>query len=212
MPTVYGVALNDRASLERLGPALHAPPYQAPPVAPVLYLKPANTWAIDGAQVAVPADPGLVQVGATLGIVIGRRATRVAAADAMAHIAGYLIASDLSEPHDSHFRPAVRQRCRDGFCPMSEMRPRSAVRDPDGALIRLDIDGREVHRRSLATMVRSVSRLIADVSEFMTLDDGDVLLVGPADQPPLARAGQSVAITIDGLGTLRHTLVAEDVR
>ncbi|HEX6706363.1 MAG TPA: fumarylacetoacetate hydrolase family protein [Albitalea sp.] len=207
MPTVYGVALNDRASLERLGPALHAPPYQAPPLAPVLYLKPANTWAEEGAAVPVPAR---VQVGATLGIVIGRTATRIGAADAVSHIAGYLVASDLSLPHDSHFRPAVRQRCRDRFCPMSEMRPRAALPDPDAADIRIEIDGREVHRRSLATLVRGVARLIADITEFMTLADGDVLLVGAPDAPPLAGPGQSVAITIAGLGTLRHTLVAED--
>ena len=43
MPTVYGAALNDRATLARLGGQLHEPPYLAPPVAPVLYVKPANT-------------------------------------------------------------------------------------------------------------------------------------------------------------------------
>jgi 5-oxopent-3-ene-1,2,5-tricarboxylate decarboxylase / 2-hydroxyhepta-2,4-diene-1,7-dioate isomerase len=201
MPTVYGAALNDRATLARLGGQLHEPPYLAPPVAPVLYVKPANTWAAEG----VPADPGVVRVDATLGIVIGRTATRVAPADALSHVGGYVIASDLSLPHDSHFRPAVRERCRDGFCPMSRIFP--AASQP-GA-IRVQIDGVEVHRRDLESLVRGVAALIADVSEFMTLAEGDVLLVGPPEGAPLARPGQSVAIVIESLGTLRHRLVAE---
>ncbi|WP_280154238.1 fumarylacetoacetate hydrolase family protein [Piscinibacter sp. XHJ-5] len=209
MPTVYGVALNDSATLARLGRRLHEPPYQAPPAAPVLYLKPANTWAPDGADVAVPAEPGVVRVGATLGIVIGRAATRVDRADALSHIGGYVVASDLELPHDSHFRPAVRQRCRDGFCPMSTVFPASSLSDPDQAVIRTRIDGQEVHHRTLATLVRSVPALIADITGFMTLSAGDVLLVGPPDEAPLARAGQSILVAIDGLGTLRHHLVAE---
>lgn len=209
MPTVYGVALNDRATLARLAAQLHEPPYRAPPAAPVLYLKPANTWAAEGADVPVPADPGVVRVDATLGIVIGRAATRVAAADAPAHVGGWVIASDLTLPHDSHFRPAVRQRCRDRFCPMSTVFPAASLPDPHAAVVRVRIDGETVHRRRLDTLVRSVAALIADVSEFMTLAEGDVLLIGPPEGAPLARAGQSVAITIDGLGTLHHRLVEE---
>jgi len=55
-----------------------------------------------------------------------------------------------------------------------------------------------------------VARLIADVSEFMTLHPGDLLLLGPAPDAPRARAGQRVAISIEGLGTLENPLVAEE--
>ena len=66
---VIGVLLNHRPALAALGDAVHAPPYKAPPRAPVLYLKPRNTQVADGARVAVPVGvpaPGLVTASATL--------------------------------------------------------------------------------------------------------------------------------------------------
>ncbi|WZB64115.1 fumarylacetoacetate hydrolase family protein [Achromobacter xylosoxidans] len=69
---MVGAALNYRQQLEALGEAAHAPPYQRPPQAPVLYIKPANTHAQDGDAILVPVDVAEVQVGACLGIVFGR--------------------------------------------------------------------------------------------------------------------------------------------
>ena len=77
--TVYGVLLNDPATLVRLAAAFSAPPYRAPPVAPVLYIKPRNTYAGDGADVAIPGDPGHVDIGATVGAITGRASGSVAA-------------------------------------------------------------------------------------------------------------------------------------
>jgi 5-oxopent-3-ene-1,2,5-tricarboxylate decarboxylase/2-hydroxyhepta-2,4-diene-1,7-dioate isomerase len=207
--TIYGALLNDRATLARLGTALHESPYMAPPQAPVLYIKTANTRAPDGAAVAVPAQPGIVQVNATVGALIGTRACRVARAKALGHVAGYVIASDLSLPIESYYRPAVRQRCRDAFCPLSAVVPPQPALSPDALEIVVHIDGREAHRRNTATLVRSLAQLIADMTEFMTLEPGDLLLLGPPDAAPTARAGQSVHIDVAGLGSLTHSLVNE---
>jgi 5-oxopent-3-ene-1,2,5-tricarboxylate decarboxylase/2-hydroxyhepta-2,4-diene-1,7-dioate isomerase len=65
------------------------------------------------------------------------------------------------------------------------------------------------HRRSLSGLLRPAHQLLADVSEFMTLEAGDILMLGAPDDAPLARAGQSVRIEVDGLGALGHSLVAE---
>ena len=54
--TLYGVLLNYRGALAALGEAVNKPPYKAPPKAPVLYIKPANTWIGDGAPIPVPSD------------------------------------------------------------------------------------------------------------------------------------------------------------
>ena len=58
-------------------------------------------------------------------------------------------------------------------------------------------------------MQRSVARLIAEVSSFMTLARGDLLMLGAGPAAALARAGQTVRITIEPIGTLEHRLVAE---
>ena len=209
---VYAALLNHRAALDALGAAAQRPPYQAPPKAPVLYVKPRNTLAGDGVAVAVPAEAGELEVGATLGIVVGRTACRVAAADAPAHVAGYVVAADLCIPHASFYRPSVRLRARDGFCPIGPRVVASeAVADPDALAVRVAIDGAPRQSTSTAGMVRPVARLLADVSEFMTLSPGDVLLLGVAAGAPRARAGQRVEVGIEGLGALRFTLVAEEV-
>ena len=207
--TVVATLLNDAATLARLGEALHAPPYRAPPVAPVLSIKPRSSIVGHRARVAVPA--GGVELGATLGIVVGRTACCVDAADALAHVAGYTIVLDLSLAQESLYRPGLHLRARDGFCPIGPMVvARALVADPDALAVAVAVDGVAVWRGSTGGRLRGVARLLADVSEFMTLAPGDVLALGAADGAPRARAGQEVAVTIDGLGTLATRLVAEE--
>ena len=208
--TVYGTLLNHRDALAALGEQVHAAPYKAPPKAPVLYIKPRNTWAEPGAAVGVPADAPELEMGATLGLVIGRTACRVSETDALGFVAGYVVMNDISVPHAAVYRPSMRFKCRDGFCPIGPVVPASASIDPDALAITVAIDGTVVQRSSTAGLIRPVARLLADVTEFMTLHPGDVLAVGVAAGSPRARAGQRVRITIEGVGELEHTLVAED--
>jgi 5-oxopent-3-ene-1,2,5-tricarboxylate decarboxylase/2-hydroxyhepta-2,4-diene-1,7-dioate isomerase len=205
---VYSAQLNDPRQLLQLGDAVHQPPYKAPPVQPVLAVRPRNALAADGQAIAVPA--GGVRTGASLGLVVGRTACRLALADAAAHIAGYLIANDLSLPLASHYRPAVRQMARDGFCPLGPaVVPAGAVSGPDDLAITLLLDGQPAWQGTSGGRVRSAARLLCDVSAFMTLQPGDVLLLGISADAPLARAGQAMAVAIAGLGMLHNTLVAE---
>jgi 5-oxopent-3-ene-1,2,5-tricarboxylate decarboxylase/2-hydroxyhepta-2,4-diene-1,7-dioate isomerase len=207
--TVYGALLNDSATVQRLTPQFDSPPYKAPPKAPVLYIKPRNTYAADGAVVGIPVPPGEVRVDATIGLVIGRRATRVAPADAMAHVAGYVLVSDITLPHENYYRPAIRQRCRDNFCPMGRLVRPDAAFDLDAAILTVAINGKPVHQRAFSALVRPAARLIADVTAYMTLAEGDVLLLGPGEGSPLARPGDTVEITVPGLGRLGHRVAAE---
>lgn len=191
---VVGALLNDPATLAALGDALSAPPYKAAPKAPVLQVKPRNTLVGDGAVVAVPADAEALEIGATLAIVIGSGASR---------IAGYTLAADLSiasDTTDRHYRPGVRQRARDGFCPLAaRVLPAATVSSPDALNLTLSIDGETVQRTSTADRVRSVAQLVADVSAFMSLQPGDLLLLGASHGAPRARAGQRIDIAIEGL-------------
>lgn len=207
--TVYGTLLNHRDALAAFGEQVHAAPYKAPPKAPVLFIKPRNTWAEHGAAVAVPADAPELEMGATLGLVIGRTACRVSAANAMSHVAGYVVMNDISVPHAAVYRPSMRFKCRDGFCPMGPVVAANDAIDPDNLAITVALDGEVVHRSSTAGLIRPVAQLLADVTEFMTLHPGDVLAVGVAAGAPRARAGQRVGIAIEGIGQLVHTLVAE---
>ncbi|MCO8574938.1 fumarylacetoacetate hydrolase family protein [Burkholderia multivorans] len=211
--TVYGALLNERAALAALGDAMHAAPYGRPPQAPVLYIKPANTHAPDGAAVVVPAGVEALEIGASVAVVFARRATRVPAARALDYVHGFTLASDVSVPHPDYYRPAVRFKCRDGFCPLGPaIVPAAALADVDAIALSVRIDGEVVARTSTATLIRPVRELIADISAFMSFDAGDVLLLGVAGGAPHARAGSTIEIAADGIGTLRHTLVVEEAR
>jgi 5-oxopent-3-ene-1,2,5-tricarboxylate decarboxylase/2-hydroxyhepta-2,4-diene-1,7-dioate isomerase len=206
--TVYGVLLNDAASIEARRASFVEPPYRVPPVAPILYIKPRNTLAGDGAAVAVPADPGCVRIDATIGAVIGRTAVRVTVDDALSFVTGYAIVSDVTLPHESVYRPAVRNRCRDGFCPIGAVASAEGF-DIAAATITVSINGSETHRRDLSNLVRPLPMLLADMTAFMTLEPGDIVMLGAPDDAPIARPGDVVTIDVPGLATLTHTLVAE---
>ncbi len=192
---VYGVALNFRAELVRLGDQLHRDPYKNPPAAPILYLRPRNTWNVSAAPVRIPANVPALKMAGTLGVVIGPVPNQPA---------GYLAVNDVSIPHESYYRPAIRQRCRDGFCVIG-----SDVIEKPPAEIRTSINGELRTRANIADLVRPIDRLIADIGEFLTLMPGDILLVGEPADAPLAKPGDRVRIDIDGLPPLENQVVSE---
>lgn len=206
--TVYGVVLNDAEERDRLAPAFAEPPYRAPPVAPVLYIKPRTCLLPGGGRVAIDGDLSEITVAPTIGLVFGHDVSRATAGDALAGVAAAVLALDLSEPSDSYYRPAVRQRCRDGFLPVG---PAIAFAPSllDAAIV-THIDAVEVHRWSLDRLVRDAAILVADVSAFMTLAAGDMLLVGLPHDAPRARAGQHVAVEAAGFPGCSVTLIGEE--
>jgi 5-oxopent-3-ene-1,2,5-tricarboxylate decarboxylase/2-hydroxyhepta-2,4-diene-1,7-dioate isomerase len=192
---VYGVALNFRAELEALGQQLYGDPYKAPPAAPVLYLRPRNTWNVSGAPVRIPASIPALKMAGTIGIVIGQEPN---------HPAGYVAVNDVSVPHQSYYRPAIQQRCRDGFCVIG-----AVATDRVPAQIRTSINGEVRSRATLSGMLRPIHRLIADIREFLTLLPGDILLIGEPPDAPLAKAGDRVLVDLDGLPPLENEVVPE---
>jgi 5-oxopent-3-ene-1,2,5-tricarboxylate decarboxylase/2-hydroxyhepta-2,4-diene-1,7-dioate isomerase len=206
--TVIGVLLNHAPALAALGSAVDEPPYKAPPRAPVLYFKPRNTQAGPGSACEVPAGVPALQIGANLGLVIDRTTCGVSERDAPGCIAGFVIVDDLSVPHDSFYRPSVRHTTRDGSCVIGPAVPRARVRDATALAVRVFVEGELVQRTGTGERIRSPARQLADISEFMTLHAGDIVLLGTSAGAPTARAGQRIAIEIDGLGRLEHALVA----
>lgn len=203
--TAYGVALNHRGEVARLAPAFAEAPYKAPPVAPVVYIKPRSCFSVADAPVPLPEDLGEVALSSTLALLFGRDACRVDANDALKAVDAACLAIDVSEPLDSYYRPAIRQLCRDGFLPLG---PLGALPALDGEIVTA-LDGVEAQRWSLADLVRPVGQLIADLSGFMTLKAGDLLLVGTAGNPPRASAGQRIDVTMAGMAPLATRIEKE---
>lgn len=208
--TVYGTLLNHRDALAALGDQVNQVPYKSPPKAPIMYIKPRNTIIGHGDSVTVPSDVAELEIGATLGLVIGKTASKVSLDQAMSFIAGYTIVNDISVPHASFYRPSMRFKCRDGFCPMGPVViPAASIKDPDNLSVTVSIDGAVVQKTNTNNRIRSIAQLLVDVTDFMTLHPGDVLSIGVAAGAPLAKTGQRVSITIEGIGQLENNLIAE---
>lgn len=208
--TVFGTLVNFKGVLEELGDTVNDKPYLSPPVAPVLYIKPANTFNRYGAGIPMPEEITKLEMGASVGIVIGKKAVAVTEESALDYIAGYTIVNDVSVPHDSIYRPAVQHKSRDGFCPIGPwVINRHAIENPDDLLIRVYINDELRQENSTTNLIRSVGRLLADVTEFMTLSPGDVLLVGVPEEAPQASVGDRVRIEIAGIGSLENIIIEE---
>jgi 5-oxopent-3-ene-1,2,5-tricarboxylate decarboxylase/2-hydroxyhepta-2,4-diene-1,7-dioate isomerase len=206
--------LSHRAAYEALKPVMNQPPYGGAPKAPVLFIKPRNTLARDRDAVVVPADIAELEAGACLGLVIGQTACNVPSERALDVIGGYVIVNDVSVPHADYYRPAIRLKCRDGFCPLGpQVTPSASVRNPDALNVRVFIDGRMASSASTRDLVHPIAQILSDVTEFMTLSPGDVLAVGVGFPAPRVRAGQRVRIEIDEVGALENPFgAAEAVR
>jgi 5-oxopent-3-ene-1,2,5-tricarboxylate decarboxylase/2-hydroxyhepta-2,4-diene-1,7-dioate isomerase len=210
---VYATLLNHRRALDALGAAVAAAPYKGAPKSVVLALKPRHALVADGGIVAVDGADDELEVGAALGLVIGTTACAVAEADALRHVAGFLAVADCTVPHASHFRPQIRAMARDASCVLGAVVvPRAQGGDADRVAMRVFVDGVVVASSSTAEHVRSAARLIAEVSDFMTLSPGDVLLTGSAPDGPRVRAGARIAVEIDGVGRVEARVAAGGAR
>lgn len=218
--TVYGTLLNFRRERELLGDRMAASPYNAPPRSPVLYIKPANTWTANGRSIVLPAGADAVWVGATVALLIGPAAADAGAAPAtLERVAGYVLLNDLSLPQPNLFRPPVKYNCADGLLGIGPgVLAASANVDARDFRLEVRIDGELRQTVEFSGLVRDPARLIEDVSEFMTLREGDLLMLGcdvlPDGARLGARAGQRIGISgaphFDA--PLMHALTVEAVQ
>ena len=194
--TVYGTLLNFRREWDLWAPRMAQEPHKAAPRAPVLYVKTANTFSPAGQDLCLQDGVTEVDIGATLGLLIGD--------DAQVSAAALMI--DWSVPHASYYRPPVKFRCRDGFLALPEQPTRGQVQDWASLQIEVRRNGERVQTVALTDLVRAMPQLLADVGEFMTLQAGDVLMVGTdclADGArPRARAGDRVEISAPGFANV----------
>ena len=182
------------------------------PEAPLLFVKPPNTYRPSGAAVAIPACAGKTIFEAELGIVIGKAARDVAEADAPAHIFGYTCVNDVTAlpilDADSSFRQWTRSKGLDGFGPFGPVIATGL--DPASLVIRAIVDGVERQNYPVADMVFSAAQLVSMISQGMTLEPGDIISCGTSVGAGSIKPGATVEVAIDGIGVLTNRFSFED--
>lgn len=184
---------------------------------PTVFAKYNNTVVGPGAAIVLPTVTEKVDYEAEFAFVIGRTARNVAAADALDYVAGYLPFNDVSA-RDYQMRTSqwTVGKTFDTFGPMGPALVTSdEIANPHDLDIQLTINGEVLQSSNTSNLIFSVNELIADLTSFMTLEPGDLIStgtpsgVGSARKPQRwLRAGDVVAITIEGLGTLENPVVA----
>lgn len=202
--TVYGTLLNFRREHALWAPHMHEAPYKAPPNAPVLYIKTANTFTPSGRAIPLPGGVSEVEVAASLGLVAGEGG----------RVAGAVLCNDVAIPHESYYRPPVKVRCVDGFLGVSDaVRPLADLGELAALVLELRVDGVMRQRTALADLVRDAATLWADVNAFQSLRPGDVLMVGTDclddGSRPRVKAGDAVEITATGFAPLVNHFIQE---
>jgi 2-keto-4-pentenoate hydratase/2-oxohepta-3-ene-1,7-dioic acid hydratase in catechol pathway len=196
-----------------------------PLAAPFFFLKPPTTAIIgpDDSVVLPATVDAKVDYEAELGVVIADRCKSITAADAREHIAGYVVANDVSARGMFNRPTAVEapfswdwfsHKGQDGFSPIGPgFVPAWLVQDPQDLDIALSVNGVTKQQSNTREMVVSINELVAAASRLVTLEPGDVILTGTPAGVGMPRgdflsAGDVVVTEIDGLGRLVTTIVA----
>ncbi|MEB3331009.1 MAG: fumarylacetoacetate hydrolase family protein [Synechococcaceae cyanobacterium] len=197
------------------------------PQRPVLFMKPPSALQHPGGPIELPVALAseAVDYEGELAVVIGRRCKNVSAEEALAAVLGYCCANDVSA-RDWQKRPELGggQWCRgkgfDTFAPLGPLLATPAtIADPNALQLTTHVNGELRQNACTADMIFPVAELIAFLSGSTTLEPGSVILTGTpsgvgmgSDPPRWLQPGDTVAITIEGIGTLSNPVIAEAPR
>ncbi|CAN1550106.1 MhpD 2-keto-4-pentenoate hydratase/2-oxohepta-3-ene-1,7-dioic acid hydratase (catechol pathway) [Paracoccaceae bacterium] len=190
----------------------------AVPAEPVLFMKATSAICGPNDDVIIPKGSLKTDWEVELGVVIGEEARYVSEANALDHVAGYCVINDVSERAFQIERGGqwVKGKSADTFGPIGPwLVTRDEVPDPQGLSMWLEVDGHRFQNGSTRTMVFGVAHLVSYISQFMSLQPGDIIStgtppgVGLGQKPPVyLRAGQAMRLGIEGLGEQQQRTVA----
>jgi len=188
------------------------------PKEPIVFMK--ATSCIQGPNDAVMLPKGSVKTDweVELGVVIGTRARYVSQKEALNHVAGYCTINDVSEREYQIERGGTWDKGKgcDTFGPIGPwLVTRDEVPNPQKLSMWLDLNGKRMQTGNTKTMIFSVAKIISYVSQFMTLEPGDIITtgtppgVGLGMKPPLfVKKGDVMTLGIESLGEQRQAVVA----
>ncbi|MFC3630905.1 fumarylacetoacetate hydrolase family protein [Paracoccus angustae] len=188
-----------------------------PPAEPVLFAKAVSAICGPNDDVQIPRGSDRTDWEVELGIVIGSRAKYVDEAQALHHVAGYLLVNDVSERRFQSERGGqwTKGKSHDTFGPIGPwLVTKDEIADVQALDLWLDVDGQRRQTGNTRTMIFGVAHLVSYISQFMTLLPGDIIAtgtppgVGLGMKPPtFLREGQVVTLGAAGLGEQRQRMV-----
>jgi 2-keto-4-pentenoate hydratase/2-oxohepta-3-ene-1,7-dioic acid hydratase in catechol pathway len=179
-----------------------------PPKEPLIFLKPPSSLIASGDDIVYPSLSQRVDFEGELGVIIGRRARKIPASEAGEYILGYTCVNDVTardlQRKDGQW---TRGKGFDTFCAVGPCLLLKETADFAGFRVRTLVDGQVKQDGPVQDMLFSVNDIIAYVSEFMTLEPGDLIATGtPPGVGPLD-PGSKVQVEINQIGILENTVI-----
>jgi 5-oxopent-3-ene-1,2,5-tricarboxylate decarboxylase / 2-hydroxyhepta-2,4-diene-1,7-dioate isomerase len=179
---------------------------------PVLFIKPNNTLIGHQGSIVYPTGAKYVHYEGELAVIISRQARNVKAGESSSFIKGYTVANEVTvrDYITNTFRPPVKAKGFDTFCPLGPYYvTQDEIFDASNLSIMTTVNGEIRQDGNTRNLIHPIPKLIEFITNFMTLEEDDVILTGtPKGISPVA-PGDRIDITIEKIGTLSNDVVAE---
>ncbi len=177
------------------------------PDKPVIFIKPASSIVASGGVVVIPSYSRDCHHEIELAVLIGKAAKGIDATQALDHVSGYAVALDLTlrdvqNAQKEKGLPWEIAKAFDTSCPLSSFVPASQVADPQNLQLQLIVNGQLRQEGNSRDMMRTVAELIAAVSAYFILEEGDVLLTGTPAGVGRICSGDKLEARIEQVGVL----------
>ncbi|MEZ5829017.1 MAG: fumarylacetoacetate hydrolase family protein [Hyphomicrobiales bacterium] len=211
VPKFLGIGLNYRDHAEETGMPI--------PEVPIVFAKASS--CVSGPYDPVLAPPAFKRMDyeVELAVVIGTRAKHVSVDSALDYVAGYCIGNDVSERSLQKGGPGewIKAKSYDSFGPLGPwLVTTDEITDPQNLDLSLDLNGERMQTGNTSTMIFTVADLVSYISQYMTLEPGDVITTGTPPGVGMARdprvflkPGDQMALKVSGLGEQHLKVVAE---
>lgn len=198
--TIAAGGLNYRAHAREIG--------QPMPEVPVFFIKPATTVTGPDSQIDYPEQTRQLEYEGELAVVVGRPMRRVAPKDVRAHVLGYTCVNDITardiQRWGGNFLHLCHSKSFDTFCPTGPWIETDL--DPNNLELTLSVNGAVRQKTGTSDMIFNVEEMVSYISHVMTLMPGDLVLTGTPSGVGAMQVGDTVELTIEGIGTLRNTV------
>ncbi|KAL3864456.1 hypothetical protein ACJMK2_006139 [Sinanodonta woodiana] len=196
---IIGVGRNYRAHAAELGNQV--------PTKPILFLKPTSSYISQGQKIKIPKGCSSLHHEVELGVVIGRHGNDIQESKAMDYVSGYLLALDMTardfqDEAKNKGQPWSLAKGFDTSCPVSEFIDKSKIRNPEQIGLWLKVNNTMRQNGNTKDMIFSVPYLISYISQYFTLEAGDIILtgtpsgVGPVTAGDVIEAGLADLVSI----------------
>ena len=205
------VATTGKAIGVALGYADHAAELDIKlPPEPILFHKMPHTFVGHRANVIAPSGVDYMHYECELVVVIGRSARKVSAGNALAYVRGYTIGNDVTVRDfvTNYYRPPVKAKGFDTFGPIGPWLVTADALDPDSVALRTYVNGDLRQEGNTHHLRHSVATLIEHITEFMTLEPGDMIWTGTPEGISHVYPGDVMRLEIEGIGALENQVVA----